>query len=93
MLSTKKTIDSYFTRKLLNIKDETIKFMEDYFEKVKLNCVTSFIFKEILFYLISSIIDKIMKLFLTLTLKRMDLKPLWLKRTVIFLTIQNTSLC
>lgn len=39
---------SYFTRKLLNIKDKNITFPEDYLEEVKLNGVTSFIFKGIL---------------------------------------------
>ena len=55
MLSTKKTIEridlmshSYFTRKLLNIKDKNIIFQKDYLEEVKLNGVTSFIFKGIL---------------------------------------------
>ena len=41
---------SYFTRKLLNIKDKNITFPEDYLEEVKLNGVTSFIFKGILSY-------------------------------------------
>ena len=40
----------YFTRKLLNIKDKNITFPEDYLEEVKLNGVTSFIFKGILSY-------------------------------------------
>ena len=43
---------SYFTRKLLNIKDKNITFPEDYLEEVKLNGVTSFIFKGILFLII-----------------------------------------
>ena len=42
--------NSYFTRKLLNIKDKNITFPEDYLEEVKLNGVTSFIFKGILSY-------------------------------------------
>ena len=41
---------SYFTRKLLNIKDKNITFPEDYLDEVKLNGVTSFIFKGILSY-------------------------------------------
>ena len=41
---------SYFTRKLLNIKDKQITFEEDYFEEVKIHGVTSFIFKGILSY-------------------------------------------
>jgi len=41
---------SYFTRKLLNIKDKNITFSEDYLEEVKLNGITSFIFKGILTY-------------------------------------------
>lgn len=41
---------SYFTRKLLNIKDKNITFSKDYLEKVKLNGITSFIFKGILTY-------------------------------------------
>ncbi len=41
---------SYSTKKILNIKDKTIIFPEDYFEKVKLNRVTSFVFKGILSY-------------------------------------------
>ena len=41
---------SYFTRKLLNIKDKNITFPKDYLEEVKLNGVTSFIFKGILSY-------------------------------------------
>ena len=36
---------SYFTRKLLDLKDKNITFQQDYLEKVKLNGVTSFIFK------------------------------------------------
>ena len=39
---------SYFTRKLLTIKDENITFLEDYLEEVKLNGITSLVFKEIL---------------------------------------------
>ena len=45
---------SYFTRKLINIKDKNITFPEDYLEEVKLNGVTSFILKE--FYLITPLI-------------------------------------
>ena len=41
---------SYFTRKLLNIKDKNITFPDDYLEEVKLNGITSFIFKGILSY-------------------------------------------
>ena len=41
---------SYFTRKLLNIKDKNITFQEDYLEEVKLNGVTSFVFKGTLSY-------------------------------------------
>ena len=41
---------SYFTRKLLNIKDKHITFEEDYLEEVKIHGVTSFIFKGILSY-------------------------------------------
>ena len=41
---------SYFTRKLLNIKDKNITFQEDYLEEVKFNGITSFIFKGILSY-------------------------------------------
>ena len=57
LLSAKKTIEridlmshSYFTRKLLNIKDKNITFPDDYLEEVKLNGITSFIFKGILSY-------------------------------------------
>ncbi len=39
---------SYFTRKLLNIKDKNITFLEDSLEEVKLNGITSFIFKGII---------------------------------------------
>lgn len=39
---------SYFTKKLLNIKDEPITFVEDYLEEVELNGVTSLVFKGIL---------------------------------------------
>ena len=42
---------SYFTRKLLNIKDKNITFQKDYLQEVKLNGVTCFIFKGILSYL------------------------------------------
>lgn len=41
---------SYSTRKFLNIKDKNIIFPEDYFEEVKLNGITSFVFKGILSY-------------------------------------------
>ena len=41
---------SYFTRKLLNIKDKNITFLEDSLEEVKLNGITSFIFKGTLSY-------------------------------------------
>ena len=41
---------SYFTRKLLNIKDKNITFLEGPLEEVKLNEITSFIFKRILSY-------------------------------------------
>ena len=41
---------SYFPRKFLNIKDENITFEENYFEKIKLKGVTSFIFEVILSY-------------------------------------------
>ena len=41
---------SYYTRKFLNIKDKNIIFPEDYFEEVKLNGITSFVFKGILSY-------------------------------------------
>ena len=41
---------SYFTRKLLNIKDKNITFPDDYLEEVKSNGNTSFIFKGILSY-------------------------------------------
>ena len=41
---------SYSTRKFLNIKDKNIIFPEDYFEEVKINGLTSFIFKGILSY-------------------------------------------
>lgn len=41
---------SYFTRKLLNIKDKNITFPEDYLEEVKLNGVTSFVFNALLSY-------------------------------------------
>ena len=41
---------SYFTRKLLNIKDKNITFPDDYLEEVKLNGITSFIFKGTLSY-------------------------------------------
>ena len=57
MLSTKKTIErmdgmshSYFTRKLLNIKDKQITFEENYLEEVKIKGITSFVFKGILSY-------------------------------------------
>ena len=39
---------SYFTRKLLNIKDKQITFEEDYLEEVKIEGVTRFVFKGIL---------------------------------------------
>ena len=41
---------SYFTRKLLNIKDKNITFQEDYLEEIKINGVTSFVFKGNLSY-------------------------------------------
>ena len=41
---------SYFTRKLLNIKDKHITFEKDYLEEVKMKGVTSFISKGILSY-------------------------------------------
>ena len=41
---------SYFTRKLLNIKDKQITFEEDYLEEVKIEGVTRFVFKGILSY-------------------------------------------
>ena len=41
---------SYFTRKLLTIKDKNINFQEDYLEEVKINGVTSFVFKGTLSY-------------------------------------------
>ena len=41
---------SYFTRKLLHIKDKNITFQEDYLEEVKINGVTSFVFKGTLSY-------------------------------------------
>ena len=41
---------SYSTRKFLNIKDKHIIFPEDYFEEVKVNGITSFVFKGILSY-------------------------------------------
>ena len=57
LLSTKKTIEridsmshSYFTRKLLTIKDKNIYFPPDYLKEVNLNGLTSFIFKGILSY-------------------------------------------
>ena len=57
MLTTKKTIEriefmshSYFTRKLLNIKDKNITFNENYFEEIHLNGVTCFLFKGTLSY-------------------------------------------
>ena len=42
--------NSDFTRKLLNIKAKNITFQEDYLEEMKLNGVTSFIFKGTLSY-------------------------------------------
>ena len=42
--------NSDFTRKLLNIKAKNITFQEDYLEEMKLNGVTSFIFKVTLSY-------------------------------------------
>ena len=57
MLSAKNNIErmdwmshSYFTRKLLNIKDKQITFEEDYLEEVKIEGVTRFVFKGILSY-------------------------------------------
>ena len=41
---------SYSTRKFFNIKDNNIIFPEDCFEEVKINGITSFIFKGILSY-------------------------------------------
>ena len=63
---------SYFTRKLLNIKDKNITFPEDYLEEVKLNGVTSFIFKGILSY--HPLIVNIVGPFLIQSLKSMGSK-------------------
>ena len=57
MLSAKKKLKglslmshSYFTRKLLTIKDKHITFEEDYLEEVKIKGLTCFVFKGILSY-------------------------------------------
>ena len=42
---------SYFTRKLLNIKDKNITYLENQLEQFKLNGITTFILKGILSYL------------------------------------------
>ena len=64
---------SYSTRKFLNIKDKNIIFPEDYFEEVKLNGITSFVFKGILSY---QLIVNTVELFLIPILKSMGLKLL-----------------
>lgn len=64
---------SYSTRKFLNIKDKNIIFPEDYFEEVKLNGITSFVFKEILS---NPLIVNTVELFLIPILKSMGLKLL-----------------
>ena len=81
MLSAKKKLKglslmshSYFTRKLLNIKDKHITFEKDYLEEVKMKGVTSFILRA--FYPINRLIASTAALFLILNLKSMDSKPL-----------------
>ena len=65
---------SYFTRKLLNIKDKHITFEEDYLEEVKIHGVTSFIFKGI--YSINPLIANTVAHYLILNLKSMGSKRL-----------------
>ena len=65
---------SYFTRKLLNIKDKQITFEEDYLEEVKIEGVTRFVFKA--FYLINRLIVSGAELSLILNLKSMGSKRL-----------------
>ena len=81
LLSTKKTIEridsmshSYFTRKLLTIKDKNIYFPPDYLKEVNLNGLTSFILKG--FYPINLLIASAAELFLILNLKSIDSKRL-----------------